>query len=38
VRLRLASETLRRGRHRVTITVRPDRGVARRTSLFAQRL
>jgi hypothetical protein len=37
-RLRLASEKLRRGRHRVTITVRPDRGVATRASLYAQRL
>jgi len=38
VRLRLASEKLRRGRHRVTITVRPERGVATRASLYAQRL
>ena len=38
VRLRLASEKLRRGRHRVTITVRPERGVTRRASLYAQRL
>ena len=38
VRLRLASEKLRRGRHRVTITVRPQRGVTRRASLYAQRL
>jgi hypothetical protein len=38
VRLRLASEKLRRGRHRVTITVRPERGVTTRASLYAQRL
>ena len=38
VRLRLASEKLRRGRHRVQITVRPDRGVTTRASLYAQRL
>jgi hypothetical protein len=37
-RLRLASEKLRRGRHHVTITVRPERGVATRASLHAQRL
>ena len=38
VRLRLASKKLRRGRHRVQITVRPERGVTTRASLFAQRL
>jgi hypothetical protein len=38
VRLRLASEKLKRGRHRVTITVRPERGVTTRASLSAQRL
>jgi hypothetical protein len=38
VRLRLAGEKLRRGRHRVTITVRPQRGVTTRASLSAQRL
>jgi hypothetical protein len=38
VRLRLASEKLRRGRHRIQITVQPERGVATRASLYAQRL
>ena len=38
VRRRLASEKLRRGRYRVTITVRPRRGVTTRASLYAQRL
>jgi hypothetical protein len=38
VRLRPASEKLRRGRHRVTITVRHERGVTTRASLYAQRL
>jgi hypothetical protein len=36
VRLRLAGK--RRGRYRVQITVRPQRGVATRASLYAQRL
>jgi hypothetical protein len=38
VRRRLASEGRRRGRYRVTITVRPERGVTTRASLYAQRL
>ena len=33
-----AGERSSRGRHRVTITVRPERGVTRRASLYAQRL
>jgi hypothetical protein len=36
VRLRVTSR--RRGRHRVQITVRPERGVATKASLYAQRL
>ena len=38
VRLRLGARKLRRGRYRVRITVRPERGVATRASLFAQRI
>lgn len=38
VRLRLSSRKLRRGRHRVQITVQPERGVTTRASLYAQRL
>jgi hypothetical protein len=38
VRLRLGARKLPRGRYRVLITVRPERGVATRASLFAQRL
>jgi hypothetical protein len=38
VRRRLASEKLRRGRYRVQVTVRPERGVTTRATLTAQRL
>jgi hypothetical protein len=38
VRLRLAARKLRRGRHRVQITVQPERGVATRATLSAPRL